>query len=424
MRMEVVQELTGRVLKITVEEEQDDFGREMLRYQNPKGILGAQLQWVNHMPQYLYEVGNRISLTEFFQKEPFTAGKLKKLLRQLIQLLKQAEEYFLDEKNMLLLAEYMFYDEKEGTLSVAYLDGYNQEIAEGISKILEQFMNTMNHRDKELVFLVYGLHKASRETNFCLAQLAEFVEEKEYPPKTISMREEVEKEHEMKKPEQLIHRPEHAPDKGVAKERGKERGKERALPVQAAGCLVVGILIMVAAFRSGLLQDAVSGEPDMKKAAVLILVLVLLAGYVLKREREKEKSEEKKSQSEDAEAPTMVLSGAGNDETVILERQERQSVYVNLIPEDWQRQEIHMRKSPVFIGKDATRADEIIKEGEISRLHAKFVMEEDGVYVIDQESTNGTYVNGDRLLPWERRQLKNDDKIAFSSIYYRVEMGS
>ena len=419
MRMEVVQELTGRVLKITVEEEQDDFGRQMLRFQNPDGILGAQLQWVNHMPQYLYEVGNRISLAEFFQKEPLTAGKLKKLLRQLIQLLERAEEYFLNERDMLLLADYMFYDEKEGTLSVAYLDGYNQDVALGISKILEQFMNTMNHRDKELVFLVYGLHKASRETNFCLGQLAEFVVEKEKPPKIIPMRQEREKECE-KKTEHIARPTENVPKKAEA----KDRKKEVSLSVQAAGCLIVGILIMTAALQSGLLQDAASGEPDMKRAAVLILALVLLAGYVLKQGKAKEKSGKKKNQQIDEEDDTMVLAGAGYDETVLLEEQERQRIYMNLIPEDWQRQEIHIRKSPVFIGKDATRADEIIKDGEISRLHAKFVIEEEGAYIIDQESPNGTYVNGDRLLPWERRQLKNDDKIAFSSIYYRVEMDS
>lgn len=418
MRMEVVQELTGRVLKITVEEEQDDFGREMLRFQNPDGILGAQLQWVNHMPQYLYEVGNRISLAEFFQKEPLTAGKLKKLLRQLIQLLERAEEYFLNERDMLLLADYMFYDEKEGTLSVAYLDGYNQDVAQGISKILEQFMNTMNHRDKELVFLVYGLHKASRETNFCLGQLAEFVAEKENPPKIIAMKQEREKVCE-KKPEHIVRQTGTVPEKIEA----KDRKKEVSLPVQAAGCLIVGALIMVAALQSGLLQNSVSGEPDMKRAAVLILALVLLAGYVLKQGKAKEKSGEKKNQQIDTEETT-VLAGACYDETVLLEEQERQRIYMNLIPEDWQRQEIHIRKSPVFVGKDATRADEIIKDGEISRLHAKFVIEEDGAYVIDQESTNGTYVNGDRLLPWERRQLKNDDKIAFSSIYYRVETDS
>ena len=50
--------------------------------------------------------------------------------------------------------------------------------------------------------------------------------------------------------------------------------------------------------------------------------------------------------------------------------------------------------------------------------------QDEGVFVIDQESTNGTYVNGKRLVPWERRKVLADDRIAFSSVYYRVETGS
>lgn len=97
---------------------------------------------------------------------------------------------------------------------------------------------------------------------------------------------------------------------------------------------------------------------------------------------------------------------------------------VNLIPQDWHRPEIKIRKSPFFIGKDVTKADEIIGEGEVSRVHVKVVADAQGVFLIDQESTNGTFVNGRQLVPWERCRLKDGDMIGISSIYYKAELYS
>ena len=55
-------------------------------------------------------------------------------------------------------------------------------------------------------------------------------------------------------------------------------------------------------------------------------------------------------------------------------------------------------------------------------MHAKIVADEDGVFLIDQESTNGTFVNGKRVVPWERYRLENGDIVGFSSVYYKAEL--
>ncbi len=421
MRMEVVQELTGRVMKISVEEETDDFGREMLAYQSVKGILGAQIQWVNCAPQYLYEIGNRLSLSELFYKENLTAGRLRRLVSQLVHIIERAEEYFLNERNLLLLTDYMFCDERTGELFVAYLDGYDTDVSQGISKMLEQFMNTMNHRDKELVFLVYGLHKISRERNFCLSQLTELTGERESETAGGQEKRVTERENEVQTNfsdtmvRQTIVQEQ---DKGL-----KQKKKKISETIRIAGFFAVLTVILLLVFRSGVLQDMSTGGLSMKKLAVMIVVLTLLVWCVLNHRKEKEEKEDGTALREEDET-TAVLADEVLDETVVLDKSLGQTPYVNLIPDDWQREEIHIRKSPVFIGKDASKSDVCIKEGEISRVHAKMVLDEEQVCVIDQESTNGTYVNGKRLVPWERRQIKNDDKIAFSSIYYRVEMDS
>lgn len=146
MRIALVQELEGRVLQIDELEEVGRFGSEMLKYNVAQGILGAELYNVDQEMQCLYRVRDMISLNEYFERGNMNMIQLAGLLEQLAQILTRCQEYFLDEKNLLLQCDCMFLDEKQ-RLQIPYLDGYNKKINEGISRLLEKFMDTMNHQE-------------------------------------------------------------------------------------------------------------------------------------------------------------------------------------------------------------------------------------------------------------------------------------
>ncbi len=81
-----------------------------------------------------------------------------------------------------------------------------------------------------------------------------------------------------------------------------------------------------------------------------------------------------------------------------------------------------IRKTPFYIGKDDEKNDAIISDRVVSRMHAKIVVEQGKAYIIDQESTNGTFLNGKQLVPWERCLLRQGDVIGFAFISYRTEL--
>lgn len=431
--MEIVQEFTGRYMKVTLEKKAGEFGENILRYNEIDGILGAQVQQVDNSPQYLYEIGDRISLAELFQRGQMTAEGLKELINQLLLLFERAKEYLLDEKDLILISEYAFYDEKKRKLSVAYLDGYGREVRQGISELMESCMNYMNHRDKELIFLVYGLHKMSKEENFSVHRLKEMAGEKETGDNEAwqPLVWEAGEENDTKGTEDAVcdsggisrkppEKQRQQPEKG---QQNSPVHKDRRRYIKIGMYAVAGIFIFAAAIYSEVLTKPASGKPDMLKAVILAGALVMAEGYLIVKEREmagggKERS---KAGAQSADDKTTVLLESGSDATVVLDERNVQPLYFDLIPEDWQREEIRVRKSPFFIGKSPEKADAIIGDGEISRVHAKLVVEEEGIYVIDQESTNGTYVNGKRLVPWERKKIGREDRIGFSSVCYRVE---
>lgn len=430
--MEIVQEFTGRYMKVTLEKKAGEFGENILHYNEIDGILGPQVQQVDNSPQYLYEIGDRISLAELFQRGQMTAEGLRELLNQLLLLFERAKEYLLDEKDLILVSEYTFYDEKKRKLSVAYLDGYGREVRQGISELMESCMNYMNHRDKELIFLVYGLHKISKEENFSVHRLTEMVGEKETGDNEVwqPLAWETGEGYDTKKSEDAARDSEGISGRSPEREQQKRPDqkehpaqKDRQRYIKIGMYVVAGIFIFAAAIYSGILTKPASGKPDMLKAVILAGVLAMVEGYLIVKEREMTAGGKKRNKAavRSVDDKTTVLFETGSDATVVLDERNVQPLYFDLIPEDWQREEIRVRKSPFFIGKNPEKADAVIGDGEISRVHAKLVVEDEGIYVIDQESTNGTYINGKRLVPWERKKIGQDDRVAFSSVCYRVE---
>ncbi len=67
--------------------------------------------------------------------------------------------------------------------------------------------------------------------------------------------------------------------------------------------------------------------------------------------------------------------------------------------------------NPIVIGKRKEDADVVIDNRMVSRLHAR-ISRENGDYMIeDLNSTNGTFKNGLRLAPYEKRKLMEGDEI-------------
>lgn len=72
---------------------------------------------------------------------------------------------------------------------------------------------------------------------------------------------------------------------------------------------------------------------------------------------------------------------------------------------------------PVFsIGKKKEEADLVLDNSSVSRIHARIVQEKAEAYLEDLNSTNGTFKNGLRLQPYEKRKLEEGDEIKFGSV--------
>ncbi len=79
---------------------------------------------------------------------------------------------------------------------------------------------------------------------------------------------------------------------------------------------------------------------------------------------------------------------------------------------------ISLEQLPCTIGKMAGNVDIVIKDSTISRIHARFTKQEDGIYVTDMNSTNGTFKNGLRLEPNETVKIECGDELRFGKMTF------
>lgn len=373
MQMEIISDLRERKLRIRSEERKGGYGTELLNNAEVEGIVGPSELSVDGEVQYTFSFGEKETLTEYLKKEKLDEKMLLQLYGQFLEKMQLAEEYFLVPENLILCSDAIFLtSEKE--LYLAYMDGYAADVADELAKITEEIMKVMDHSCRSLTFLVYGIHKICREEHFTLNKLEQYLAQYHYEeePKEFVPRQLVEdKEEKTEKP-------------------NKEIGKKREW-------FIGGVVILAIAWYMGWLNAifTIRVWQDWCKAGVLFCVIIALWG-ISKRTRKKEK--------------------------VLQYDKDTEEIRLCLRPIDTHDKPMQIDHSPFYIGNDEMHVEGVILQKDVSEVHAKIIIDEKAVFLIDQESEKGTFVNEQRLVPWECRRLTDGDIVDISSHRYQAVM--
>jgi hypothetical protein len=88
---------------------------------------------------------------------------------------------------------------------------------------------------------------------------------------------------------------------------------------------------------------------------------------------------------------------------------------------DYEREEIVAKEFPWVIGSMKDYCNTVLDDGLVSRIHLSIYREDEEYYIEDMNSTNGTFLNDERLQPQSRRKLKAQDCVTIADKRYRAQ---
>lgn len=122
---------------------------------------------------------------------------------------------------------------------------------------------------------------------------------------------------------------------------------------------------------------------------------------------------------------TVLLTAEGgisDSQTMIAEELTETSLYLESFIKG-QYPPIYIEHS-IIIGCMEEGCGYLLKQRGVSRMHTKLMNKPDGLYVLDLNSTNGTFLNGEILAGGEEYKLQEGDMIAFAQCEFYVARGN
>ncbi len=390
MESELVQEGTGNYLKM-VSSMGDEYADRLFSYQEIPGFLPLEIRRINGQKEMFYDVTGKVSLARFLREEKFDLSLIRNIFRQIIALEEELEEYLLEGAGLLVHTEYLYMEKSTGRLWGIYKGERNSGNTPAFGTLLEYIMECMDQKDRELVFFVYGMHKLTRGSGCTRGEMKQYLEAEE-PEPYIPFG---------------IHEKRHSPKDGKSVKTSTVAGKERekrdkGSPALSVAILLTGVILPFVLWRAGVFTRPLSGEMNWEKCIGATAFFLIVTGYGAWK--------------------TMPKRNGRVRRTGVRREEEPGLWQVCLIPQQSGDALIPVPYFPFIIGRDADRTDAVLPDGGVSGVHLKIVQEDGEVFAVDQESSGGTYHNGNRMVPWKSKKLQDGDSISLGTHEFVVEL--
>ena len=394
MEKETWEDGTGNYLKI-YGEGGETLADRMFTYQDIPGFLPMEITWINGQKEYIYDISGKISLSQYLSEHNIIKRELKDIIEQLIHLCDLVQEYLLEGNRVVCHEDYIYIDRRTGEISGIYQERSPHGGVPAIGALLEFIMKKMNAKDETLAFFVYGLHKLTKETGMTRQLLREYVERDTDDHEDRTLDTSHKNIEDRQKPEKGSSDMERTLPIGGEVSRKPEKLVPYVLPVTLLG---VGVLLTLMGWCGDWFRQPLSQGRNLTLGIGASAFFMGVAGYGAWRLWPKKRSSD------------------------ILWQEEEQAKRACLISCQGKLESIPIPYYPFVLGTEEKSVDGVIVATGIDRIHAQIRCEGNELYVIDEESEQGTYHNDERLVPWHKKRLQDGDILRLAETEYVVEI--
>ncbi len=124
-----------------------------------------------------YEVEGYTSFDKVLSETEHQYELIREALIQIVDILNNLDNYLLHEDRVILQFNMVYWSNDSRQVKLCYLPGGEGNIQEQFESLIEAIMRNMNHRDNELIKLVYGIYHIIREDNYSLKHIENILNE-------------------------------------------------------------------------------------------------------------------------------------------------------------------------------------------------------------------------------------------------------
>lgn len=323
-----------------------------------KGLLSCSLRYINGQAYLYYDITSKQTIAQRYGERIMTRECIQDFVWSLQRIQMELSRFLLDVKNIMWYPQQVFQDLESQVFSFLYIPYCGEE--NGFLELLEFMVEHIDYEDEVLVEFVYKMYEQYEQgaMNYLAEQIfedAKILEQKQETRQVDRSRISIEQ----------------MPPEATKEKEPEIKVKEKK-----------GFLSILDGRKRKQREIRENYQRDMQQC---------MAGYAVAEE----------STYEDEEwGRTIYIEESAS------EQEKTYGLYTlegKLL--------IALDRALLTIGKKRDEVDLVVDDLSVSRIHARILVEQEHIYIEDMNSTNGTFKNGLRLQPYEKRILEEGDEI-------------
>ena len=416
--------VTGSFMRIAAPAEGGVDERLLLRRKLP-GVLAVEKAYVNGGGQYWYNISGKQSLDTYCSGKEIRMDFVEQLIISVCSLLERMEWNLIRMDCLMLDPELVFISNASQDFVFTLYPGGTQKVEQEFQMLMEYLMKKVDHKDTEAVRAVYQIYEHTLEEGYQITDIRSLL----FRDKSgLNQDEEWNRSVASGNGKQSMGKNNRAnlkceADRYEDAEQCLSEMHEKTVKNQGTEKAKID-------FRKGIRTDRV--HKTQNGTGIWRVMKAKLVAWGILQDSENPQSinntklvEEKRSKKREAEViypdleaeiepepvpeihPTVCLTSFHGQTRGELRYMGNEG-FVDIMLKDG--------SARIGYGKEA---DISINRETISQFHARIHKEEDGFYIEDLNSTNGTFVNEEPLVYKEQRKLAYNDIVQFADIRYR-----
>lgn len=443
----------------------EDYQSCLFQYHEVPCFLPYEVRQMDGQQYIYYKLKYRTTLKSVLGHLQLTFSRLQNMAASILGAMERIEEYLLEPEGIVWSSEQIFLEADTGNLLFCYCPVQHRENG-SLRDLLTELIQAVDKKEEKNILFILQFYNMVTEPDCSLEDLKAYVGKKDnrledftvdylrgenekydsglerdgYQQRSENYKQDKRKEEVKGGESQFI--------KGMEKKEKESEEKapltERIVRTLLIVTAVINIILIVSLLFDFLTYDYVR-YLFITLGALIVLTIIYMC--VSKEETPDEMMQaffengggitvgedgvldERKEGKKECLAPveeftvkeetcgeTCVLIGGGQEEKkkdTIVEENYNKYLYLESM-EKGKYKPIYMDKQSVVLGTMPDSCNYTLKERGISRMHAKLMKKADGLYLLDLNSTNGTYLNGEMLESGRDYKLEEGDMVTFA----------